>query len=543
MTDIRMITDEDILDGAFRKKVLSQITDVENINRKNEALRRHEVYRDRIKKWVIEALVKEKMRSETLQQMENRAANISICKKIVNKLARLYIGGVSRFVDDEASQQAISQLARLLDLDTKNKKADRYKELFRNTMSQIIPEEDSMESIGENKKFKLKARTYAPWQYDVIEDQHDHEIPRVVILSEFTERNAALRSVGEADGDGRTDRSITPIFHQGNRRDEIIADHPEDTNIDNRKFIWWNEKFHFTTDSVGGIIPEMSPEDLLNPIQMLPFANITQDQDGEFWAQGGDDLIDGSILINLILTDINAIAYIQGWGQPVIVGKGVKNKVLEGGPHTALVFEAEEGDPTPSFSYVSANPQLSEMMKMVEQYTALLLTTNNLSATNVAGNLSAREISGIALLIELSEAVGSTEDSEKIFRRVERTQWEIIKRWQNLLFDRGALIEKFMEVGKFENADVFIKFNDTKPMITEKEKLEVIRLRKELGINEEIDLIKIDNPDITDEEAEAKLLKIKEEKLKRVNDLMQNALNGEADGQVSDNEEEAETET
>lgn len=525
MAKIGLHSQAQILDKNFREMVIKEITGDENRDRKQRELRKHEVYRDKTKKWVLEALAKEGLKLQTLRQMENRASNISICRKIVNKLARCYVGGVQRSIDGEQNQAAVDELERLLEVNQKMDKADKYRRLFYNTAIQVVPEITTTE-LDEAIKHKLKLRVFPPWNYDVIEDANDREVPKVYILTEFTERFNTLQRFVRSGTDGREARGLVPNFQVGDQKEQVIADNPEDLGSEQRQFIWWSETYHFTTNEKGEVIENLSPEDLLNPIARLPFVNIAEDQDGEFWAQGGEDLVDGSILINQLLTDMLSLAYIQGWGQGVASGKNLP-KVLEGGPHNWLVFDIEhEGDPTPRVEYVSANPPLDSWMRMIEQYVALLLSTNNLSPSNIAGKLDASQFpSGISLLIEKSEATDSIEDAQKDFINAEKDLWDIIRRWQNLFFDAGALAPEFEQAGKIEEGpDVLVKFSDSKPILTEEQKLEMLKVRKELGINTEIELLQIDNPDLSDEEAEAKLLKIREEKLQKLNSAFMQAF-------------------
>ena len=66
-----------------------------------------------------------------------------------------------------------------------------------------------------------------------------------------------------------------------------------------------------------------------------------------------------------------------------------------------------------------------------------------------------------------------------------------------------------------DDLEIAVKFSEAKPAVTEAERLENIKRRKDLGINEQVDLIMLDNPDMTREEAEDKLKKILAEKLQR----------------------------
>lgn len=508
----RIQSEDEILNPEVRKRILDEIQAPENISRREEAERRTQVYRDNTIEYVAKKLEKEGLKPHTLEQMLNRAANISILKKIINKLARVYVGGVKREFEDDASQMTGDELASQLYLDTKMKKSDRFRELYKNMMLQVVPE--YVYSDGDQPKFKLKLKTLNPMAYDVVEDYQDPEIPRVIIMTHFDRKQD--QTYGGINTEFTRGKDQLVLTTRGNSQDEFIADRPEDQGADCKEAIWWSDKYHFTTDLKGNILKEKSPEDLLNPIQMKPFVNVTDDQDGHFWALGGDDLVDGAILINTMLTDMFSIAYIQGWGQMVITGKGIP-KLLEGGPHNAMILEANSGEPEPKVSYVSANPPLQIWMQAIEQYLALLLSTNNLSPSNVAGKLDATTFpSGIAMLVEQSEVTGSIQDKQRLFQDAEQDLWIIIQAWQNMLFDKQALTQEFMAAGKLMNARMNLHFNETKPVVTEKDKLDTIQLRKTLGINEQVDLIMIDNPSMSREDAEEKLLAIQKEKVENI---------------------------
>lgn len=515
---IKLYSEEQLLDEDFRKRVISEIMGSENVARKKEHLKRREIYKDKTVKWVVDKLAQEGLKAETIALMKNRASNISICKKIVDKLARTYKGGVIRTADQENYTDIISEITRLLDFDQKQKKIDKYLELHKNCVDYIVPERMP------DGNYKIKKRVLAPWQYDVIEDAQDRELPRVFILSNFTEQN-------------------TFDMNNSNDIDDIIADSPDDagmhhSNRHQHEFVWWSKHYHFTTNEYGAVIPGKQEDDLLNPIQKLPITNYAEDQDGQFWAEGGDDLVDGSILVNLLITDMFSIARIQGYGQWVITGSATKTDFAMGPDHVIMLPYDKEDEAKPEVDILSSNPPLEMWMRSVEQYVALLLSTNKLSPSSISTKLDAVQFpSGIAMLVEMSEATDDIEDKQKMFKDNERKSFDTIIKWQNYLFDKKALVPEFAVLGKLpEDMDVNVKFNDVKPITTEKEKLEIIDKRKQLGLNEEIELLMLDNPDLTKSEAEEKLLRIKEEKLKKFNEAFVSA------NQATDNTDDSEDE-
>lgn len=507
---MKIYQEEQILDFDYRVKVIKEILGQENIDRKFQALKRYDIYKDNTKKWVIEKLHQEGLKEQTISSMENRASNISICKKIINKISRAYSFGVERRVENETSQFQIDELYKKLDWNTNLKKTDRYLNLFKNNITGIVPVINREKSI-DKPVYELSFKVLSPWQYDVIEYVDNKEKACVYILSDYVERyNKSLPYLirNNVYGDGL---------------DQSIADAPEDSGQRRREFIWWSNKYHFTTDDKGNIIQEKSPQDFLNPIQKNPFVTVAEDQDGQYWARGGEDLVEGSVLINTLLTDMFAIAYMQGWGQMVITGgESLPNK-FEIGPHRALIVKYDKDqDPVPSVDIASANPPLDSWMRAIEQYVALILSTNNLAPSNISMRLDTNTFpSGIAMMIEQSQHTDNIQDKQEMYKQIERELFIIATSWVNYLTDFNGLDDKYLAIGKIDpSLDVSIKFKSPRPIISEKEQLEILQLRKEMGIDSMLDIIKKDNPDMNEEQAQNKLKAILEEKLNSMRNFM-----------------------
>ena len=498
---MKLTNEAQLLDIGFRQQVIAEIQGVENTARKNEARRRYEVYKDKTMKHVIESLKNDGLLPETIAAMTNRASNISICKKIINKLARTYSGGVIRTVGTNVEgAKAVDEMAKYLSFDDKMKKNDRYRELQKNAVAHFVQERSG--GTEEAPLYRVGMRVLGPWEYDVIEDCYNREIPRVYILSDFFEEAAPEPT---------------------NEKDDVIADAPSDQGKGKKKrYIWWSDSYHFSTFEDGSYCEDLMDRDeagspdLTNPIEMLPFVNNAEEQDGRFWAEGGEDIADGAILTNKIITDMFYIMMLQGFGLLVVVGRNLKEH-YKVGPNQAILLEQEEDGPAPSAQFANANPQLDMWMRAIEQYIAMLLTTNNLSVTHVAGKLDAVNFpSGIAAIIEMSEVTLETEDKYSQYAQQERDAFRIIQAWQAYLGATDEVDPAFKALPQLPpdiGTTLSTKFTSIKPVMTEGEKLANLKARKELGLNEEIDLIMLDNPDMDKEDAEAKLLRIKAAKL------------------------------
>ena len=516
---MKIQSQEQILDQTFRAQVIKEILGKENLERKNSAKKTFDLLKDRNKKWVVESLRNENLSNETIATMTNRAGNVSLFRRVVEKLARTYKGGVIRVAESPVQTDQIEKIEDLIDLNKQMKKADKWLEAFKNCLAQIVPVKNYRESTPENTRMDLMMRIFAPYQYDVLNYSENPEKGAVFILSDFHDNSKAMLDLSTA----RAKYSGTPrgvnhpevVAKSSDFVDQTIADQDDSKNSE---FIWWSDSYHFTTNEKGEVIETKSPEDLLNPIGLNCFVEMNEDQDGVYWAEGGEDLIDSCILVNKLITDMNSIAYQQGWGQPVITGgESLPEKFTIGTQNAIILQYDKERDPAPSVDIIQGNPPIDQWLSLIEQYVALTLSTNSLTPGNVSMKLDANSYqSGIAMMVEQSEANNEIEDKQQYFKAVEHRIWEVITLWMNFLIGKNLASGKFADVGPMSSSDaIMIKFLEIKPPVSEKERLEVMQMRKDLGLDNQLDLIKRDNPDLTEKEAELKLKGIIEEKLQR----------------------------
>ncbi len=520
---MRINNESDILNPEVRKQIIESILGDENVKRKNEAYKRYELYKDQTKRYVREILLKQFDQS-TVNEMSYVMSNISIVRKVVDKLAKVYAYGTERSIDGNAeATKQIEEFAKAVQMDTQMKKNNRYLKLQKNTMVYVKP--CPVEEMDGSVKYKIKLEVLNPYLYDVIEDSYDREKPMVVILSNYKKNNNTMKyTTGDASivDRGVNKRAGEP---QGDGVDQPIADTPIDEQLNEAgTFVWWSKRFHFTTDVKGQIIS--APGEITNPILKLPFASFNIDQDGNYWAQGGDDLIDAGILVNAMVTNVQHVGVVQGYGQFWMRGKKVPSNITVG-PTKCIKLEYEEGDPVPEIGFASSSPQLNELKALIEMYMALTLTTNNLSTKGVSTSLQGGQDfpSGIAMVLDAAESMEDVVDQRQIFLDKEPEIWSIASSWQAVYGQKKLLAKPFDEIKLPPDPVVTTKFVDKPVIMSEAEKLANIKVRKELGINTMIDLVKMDNPGITNEQAQAKLLEITKDKMLRAAQAVSNATN------------------
>lgn len=520
--------EDDLLDQGFRKTIIQEIEDSENTSRKAESHKRYEIYRDRIKKYILGNLLKE-LDEETVNEMQSRVATVNMYKKMVQKKARVYKDVPIRTSVMENDQDYIDSLVDLLNLNTTMKKVNRYTEAFRNCAVYVKPYIDH----NKDEKWSYMLEVLAPHQFDVIEDGDNPSLVRAVILSTYED---STTEHGYYNENTRNTTQLAPNYRDGDGKHQTIADSDK-----KKEYIFWSKNYHFTCDVKGNIITQDNIEgDVKNPIGRLPFVFFSKDQDDSFWSVGGEDIIEGSILINTLLTDLYFISKIQGSGLFYMFGKNVP-KTYKIGPNRAITMEVEEGDPSPQIGFASSSPPLQDHMSMVEQYVAFLLSTNDLGVNSIQGKLDANgAASGIQEIIQNSEPMTAIEDEQEQYRDKEPEVLQIANAWQQAYMDtQTGLTAAFKDIGATDEVIYSIKFEKPKHFASEIERLDAVAKKIDQGIYNKIDAMIDDNPDLTREEALELLLKKSEENLQ----LMQSGFETfirEANGNT--NSEEAESE-
>lgn len=521
---VQLVNEEDILNPDFRKALLEELTDSPNLLRKHEAYKRHEQYKDRTYFYVVDLLLKQFL-PETVAEMQYALSNISITRKVINKLAKVYNKGAIRTVkgekpkdDGTPGEQAkkIEELAKYLKLNDAMKKTNRYKKLHKNALLYVKPK-------PYQDKWTLALQVLAPYLYDVIPDPKDPECPLVVILSHYTpERKRYYDLPNNPSEVNAPDPKEKAPRGGGAKASKLpIGSKADDDDIGkDGQFIWWSPKFHFTTNGKGEMLP-VEGNNGTNPIQKLPFVNFADDQDGQFWAVGGEDLVEMATKLNALLTHLNHVAVTQGYGQLAMTGKNLP-KSLQLGPNHAIQIETTDGDPTPTISYLSANPPVEAIMRIIEAQFGLLLSTNNLSTSGFATSLQspAQFASGIAMLLDKSESIEDTEEQAQAFVDGEPKVWSLIGAWGEVMGRSESLVEDLREYKLDPKTTVVTAFPDVQPIQSEGEHLENLKKRKDLGLNTRVELIMKDNPGMTKEEAAKKLEEIDAESSARQKEVM-----------------------
>jgi hypothetical protein len=483
-----------IINGVDIKAFIQEIEQQSEETRRTSMKRRHDLYKDGGKEFLIEQIQREFGR-DALKEM--RLAPINVLKKVINKRSTIYKQPPMRKAEETSDQDLVDFYVEDLELNQKMTKANRYFNLFSNTVLYPVPKQD-----------RITLHVVPPYLYSVAPSMSDPTKANVWLFNEFIEEGRVTThdDLQSATGTQGWERD------KGFKTDRDRIDSQERTTTQKRRFIVWTDEQHMTVDETGMPLMFEETPTFINPIGVAPVVNITKDRDAEFWATQGEDLVDLCLALQIGWTDILTIAKHQGFSILTVISPEEPKK-LTIGVNRAVWLKQDPDGPTPSIGYVQAASPLSEYKDLLMELLGLTLTTNDMSANTVGGSASAKNFnSGFQALIEMSDVLEAIEQDKPVMRDAEKSMWPIIGKWHNFMFDAGVLNEDAKALGKFsDDVGISIQYSDMKPIESEQERITTVQGLSNLSLITRADSLRKLQPDLSDEDIEVKLKELDEE--------------------------------
>lgn len=550
-------SEEELLDIKVRKKFIEYINSPQEMDRKEKAYVKYMLLKDQVAELVFEKL-SNLYTEHTLRKIKYAISSISINKKIIDKLARVYSKGAKRsIVDNKEQTDKLENLAKELDFNTEIKKINKYLRQQKNVAAYIMPIIDVEKDGSESGYVKLVP--LHPFQYSVAAKKNNPNKACAFVLSPYEKGDNKVRfslqdppphgnKIGEryavSETRGTKDFSVNQSYSPPGSGKKQEDENVEDQYVDNKTYTFWSDSYHFKTDSQGKILGDNDlpiegaiEEDVIkNQIKENTIVDFNSDQDIDYWSCGGDDLVRTSILVNCMLTNLNHISTVQGYGKFFMTGKNLPESIPTA-PDLAIKMEHDEDDPKPTIGYANPTPNLQQFRENIIMQISLLLSTNNLSTSNIKVDLNSSSFpSGVSKLIDMAESIEDVEDQRQIFLDNEPLIWRKINKWLQYFNEENILSENYKELVLEESSldDFFLEFPQAAPPQTEEEMLRNIKTRKQLGINTAVELIQKDRG-VDIEQAEQILESILQEKAEAMNNALVNSINS---NQENENDEE-----
>ena len=342
-----------ILDLEVRKQIIADINSDENKKRKNESIRRFDIYQKRQARYLREQLVSEYSK-QTVNEMRV-ISSINLGSRIVDAQASLYTSEPTRTFSksngtplSDAEKKQMDALYRANNFNVAMKRSNRYYKLEQQGAIQIIPRDGV-----------IHARVLLPHHYDVVPNEFNPEMADAYVINVYDRSllyNQALLNNGM-----QPNYSVATDSDQIN---QITADSDDFKSKSSQRHIWWSKDFNFITNGHGAMIDEMGrgiPADIAligNPIQELPFIDIASGKEFEFWIRQGNDVIEFSLDFAVLLSDTAEINKRQGYSQAIVHSIEPPKDMLVG-PNRIMHMKLDPNkEVQPKFEWANPSPDM-----------------------------------------------------------------------------------------------------------------------------------------------------------------------------------------
>ena len=178
----------------------------------------------------------------------------------------------------------------------------------------------------------------------------------------------------------------------------------------------------------------------------------------------------------------------QGFAQAYLKApEELQPKQIKVGPTQVLRLLTSAGvDPSSiEFGYATTGADMSGAMAFVESLLAQFLSSQGVEPSIVSGSAqtSTKYTSGVDRLLALIEKFEASKETMALYKRAEQKLWDIVKAWVNLGLRSNLLSQKYV-IGLIpEQSTLSIEYKRPESSLSEMEKLEVWKAKREEGLS------------------------------------------------------------
>lgn len=441
-----------------------------------------------------------------------RIGDISIVKKINDKQAKSYKNQPIRLANTDKETQELNTIYKDFKFHRGLREFDSIYNLHKYACLWLTwqnPEERDEEEGA----YILHA--LHPYEFDLVRDQVSGE--PIVFIMNYPDITVT-RHAGRSDG-----------------QEQTISESQSDTSAVTRVYRMWTKdsfvkvqikKARGHGNESKELMSVVFEEVKDNPIGMLPIVYLQRDSAIDYPITS--NIAKQSIDWNVSFSDLKTAAATQGHGQLVVKhAMGMKMKDMHMGQHTAITLPqpTKPDSPQTDANYINANPDLVGQLEVLKFDIANILDDQGVKAKGTIEGGPERFASGFDRLIAEADVQDVVEDNQSIYsQELEPGLFYVLKAY-----------EEAMNKPTFSGTeDIEVYFQKPKVLISDKETLENIQKREELGLILPHEKHMIMNPNLSDEEAMRREEEIRAYQMKKMEEM------GMLIGSEEDTDEEGE---
>jgi hypothetical protein len=168
-------------------------------------------------------------------------------------------------------------------------------------------------------------------------------------------------------------------------------------------------------------------------------------------------------------------------------------------------------DAETSAEYISPNPDLSGHKDSILTFASMILDEQGINSNQVV-NPNEKFTSGLDRLLSSADVQAIIEENQNKYNDMENEIFEIVKKMSEVL-----------GVYRYSSDSLNIRYLKPKMLISDSENLDNLKKKKELGIFEDWELLQDYNPNLSEQEAKAKIDELKQNRVNTMVGLTKNA--------------------
>jgi len=489
------------------KRIVLEIESEQNRRRKRNAWVLNQCLEGNQREYVKKEL--QRIYPETYSKFS--IGDINIPRKIDLKLSKAYKNPPIRKLSNEQATEGLNEDYNKYHFDRAFKEADSIFNLHKYVALWLTWQNPDAKLGIEEGQYILHA--LKPYEYDLIRDQVTGE-PIIFIQS-------------------HADTEITRLAGRSDGIEQTISESQSDRSAQTRIYYLWNATQYVEVvvkkaEGHGNEEKELITINYIdrkpNALGRLPITYLQADSSVDYPV--ASNLAAQSIDWNLGLSNLKTSSSAQGHGQLVITHpEGQKYNQVHMGMHTAITLpQSKKPDAPPTDAkYISASPDLAGQLDVLKFDVMNILDDYGIKAKGSLEGGADKFSSGFDRLLSEADVQDIVEDNQNLYSfTLEQGTFSIYSAYEEAMAN-------FSYRGEEELA---VTFEKPKVMISDKETLENIEKRDQLGLILPHEKHLIINPNLTAEQAkerEEEIQAIKAERMAAMADMFESDNDDEDD--------------
>lgn len=451
----------------------------------------YEMHEGQVKKFVEKSLAQEMYSQAAYKRAIQRIPSINIPKKVTDKLSKVYAEAPIRF--SETDQDLVQEFAHYMQVNAEMNYGNKLSNLNKRAALELYVEDG-----------KQRVRVLAAHQFFVFSDSKTSPNKPTVFVKLLGQEHKRRDTISTRDGKRVTNE--------------------DDIYLVNIMALYSDTEF-MIIDSDGMVredkMVEMGVTSTRNPFGVIPFVYINKSK-SEIIPFPNQPTFDIGVLIPKLLTDLNYSA--QFLSHSVIWTKNADLQGAEINPDAIVDLGDTDGEGnTPDIGTIDPKTDIDGVLKLIQAQLAMYMSTEGLKAGSIGQVEASSASSGIAKIIDESDATEARKAQTELFREVEHEFWNKFAKMQQVWAQSGAVEKK--ETFSPDFSDSFsIKFAEIKPLETEKEKYEKMKVARELKLITKKQALKEIYPNLPEDQLNERLAELEEELKKEKDEMMSMGL-------------------